>query len=455
MKTSISIILAFALCALAPVAAQAATTNATTSTFASVFASAQSGDTVALASGSYGTFKGANKSGLVTIQSQAGATASMAVNLTAATNIALDGLTVTSLDISGSGTRNITIRNSRFTGQAVVTTTSMNANNILLDHNTHDGISVCSGCQEGRVQVSWPGGPGTVSAGVTVSNSHFGSGGCSDGIQVGAYGVKIVGNEFTGIIQNCSRHVDAVQLYGQSHTSIVGNYFHGNTTAIMAPDGGTSEVITDNVFDSPGSTSAVQLGGFKDSVFTHNTVTTTGVLVDNKTTSQRFTLTANAFAGGAGIQGSCTSCTNAGNVSNVIFSGGSSPNTYEGFSLAPLSPGKNSTFDGVDAGVRFSGVDPQPTPTPTPSPTPTATATPTPTATATTTPTATPTPSPEPTPTPTPTPTPYAPECAPTCDQQISNLGGQVADLEAEVSALRDEVASLNARIAAALAALQ
>src|SRR6185295_18445341 len=53
----------------------AADRPATPSNFASVFSSAQAGDTVLLASGDYGTFNGGSKSGMVTIKEQSGATA--------------------------------------------------------------------------------------------------------------------------------------------------------------------------------------------------------------------------------------------------------------------------------------------------------------------------------------------------------------------------------------------
>ena len=46
------------MAALVPVAAQAADSHATPSSFASMFSAAQGGDTVFLASGSYGSFNG-------------------------------------------------------------------------------------------------------------------------------------------------------------------------------------------------------------------------------------------------------------------------------------------------------------------------------------------------------------------------------------------------------------
>src|SRR5690348_11983026 len=77
---------------LAPAAARAADLPATPATLASVWASAQGGDRILLASGTYG-FSGGSKSSLVTIAAQPGAAPTMSVSFTDAANIRLDGLT--------------------------------------------------------------------------------------------------------------------------------------------------------------------------------------------------------------------------------------------------------------------------------------------------------------------------------------------------------------------------
>ena len=89
--------------------------------------------------------------------------------------------------------------------------------------------------------------------GVTVQNSLFNGGGNSDGIQVGGYGVRILHNEFTGIHQIDDTHTDAIQLYGQSHTVVRGNYIHNAASGIMAPDGTNHEIIENNVIRTDGS----------------------------------------------------------------------------------------------------------------------------------------------------------------------------------------------------------
>ena len=75
--------------------------TATTSTFASVFAAAQAGDRILLASGNYGTWSGGSKSGMVTITEQSGATATIYPSMTNATNLTFDGLTITGAYLNG------------------------------------------------------------------------------------------------------------------------------------------------------------------------------------------------------------------------------------------------------------------------------------------------------------------------------------------------------------------
>ena len=83
---------------------------------------------------------------------------------------------------------------------------------------------------------------GSQPVGVAVTNSRFSGGGESDGVQIGAYGVQVgPGNTFTDLQQgNAARHVDAIQLYGASHTTIVGNFFRHNSEDIMAPTAATT-----------------------------------------------------------------------------------------------------------------------------------------------------------------------------------------------------------------------
>lgn len=58
-----------------------------------------------LDAGSYGTFTGAMKSGTVTLGAQAGVTATMGLNLNPATNITIDGLRLTDVEVAETAAR--------------------------------------------------------------------------------------------------------------------------------------------------------------------------------------------------------------------------------------------------------------------------------------------------------------------------------------------------------------
>ncbi|HUC20310.1 MAG TPA: hypothetical protein VMR98_02330, partial [Candidatus Polarisedimenticolaceae bacterium] len=74
----------------------ASTVNATPATFASAFASAQAGDIIQLAPGSYGMFTGAAKTGTVTIKGPAApGVATMQLDFNNAKNITIDGVKLT------------------------------------------------------------------------------------------------------------------------------------------------------------------------------------------------------------------------------------------------------------------------------------------------------------------------------------------------------------------------
>lgn len=372
---------AFALAAwlgMAPTAG-AAVLPATPANFTAVFGAAGGGDTIELASGDYGRFTGGAKPSTVTIRPAAGAAVIMSVGFSSARNIRIEGVTMGGADISAS-TSNVTIANSRFTAQAVVKATGMVNAGIVFDGDTFDGISVGANDYEGRLEVVQS--PlGTQPVGVTVTNSHFGGGGESDGIQIGAYGVVVgPGNTFEDIQQgNFGRHVDSIQLYGASHTSIVGNLFRRNSVEIMAPDGGHQETITDNVF-LHNNGAAIQMGSHEGSVFAHNTVR--NILVSMDAGSSAGVVRDNLMIGSSfSTNGGCTGCafsynlfTSSGDsqgtntiIAKPVFIGGDNATTYAGFELAAGSPGKSNASDGSDRGARIvqppAGTAPVPAPT--------------------------------------------------------------------------------------------
>jgi hypothetical protein len=361
--------LVLALVAL-PATAGAAVLPANPSSFGAVFSAAQGGDVIELASGDYGNFSGASKPATVTIRPAAGAAVTMSVAFSNANNIRVEGVTMRGATVSGSS-KNITIAASNFTSSATIQASSMVNANIVFDGNTFAGIDVCGNCYEGRLQIA---GQGPGPSGVTIQNSVFGPGGNADGIQDGANGVQILGNTFLGIRQTTAVHSDALQLYGQSNTTIRGNYFHDNDVSIMAPDGGDHEVITDNVFVGTADyRPAVQLGSHAGTIFSHNTAKNIDVFMDKKsespTPSSNGVIRDNIMLNGSihVSPSTCTGCDDSFNLysssgsssgANALtgmpaFVGGASPTTYGGYQLAAGSPGKAAASDGVDRGARF------------------------------------------------------------------------------------------------------
>jgi Right handed beta helix region len=253
-----TVIAILAVLALGAAPAAADELPANPGNFRAVFSSAQPGDVVVLAAGDYGTFTGAMKPGVVAIRPAPGATAEMRIQFRGASNISVEGLTLRGIELSRSSTRNITVRNSTITGQTVMRTGELQNANILFDRNVHGSWDKCNGCGEGRV---WLPQRTSQPSGITIQNSRFGPGGDSDGIQNGSNGTRILNNEFVGIrqVENGAAHADAIQLYGSSNTVVRGNWFHGVSVGIMAPDGAEHEIIEDNVIQST-SPYAIQLG---------------------------------------------------------------------------------------------------------------------------------------------------------------------------------------------------
>jgi hypothetical protein len=244
--------------------------HATPDNLGSVVGKAHGGDTILLASGDYGTFAGAAKKSTVTIKAAPGAQAKIQLDLSKAAHLRFERLTIAGAKMRAP-THDITIARSRFTAAAQIDATQMVGAGIVLDRDVFSGIDVCSDCSEGRVTVHGREGQ-TRPVGVTVQNSLFNGGGNSDGIQVGAYGVRVLHNEFTGIHMVDATHTDAIQLYGQSHTIIRGNYIHNAASGIMAPDGTSHELIEGNVIRTDGRPSAITLGSDDSSIVRRNTL---------------------------------------------------------------------------------------------------------------------------------------------------------------------------------------
>ena len=356
------------------------TRSADPSTFASAFSAAVAGDVICLASGDYGTFAGALKSGTVTIKPQTGASVTMSLAFNPASNITIDGLTIPNAVLRNAQTKNITVKNSDFPGQTTFRTGELQNANILFDHNKHHDWDACSGCAYARVwlpnQTSQP-------SGITIQNSEF-SGGHSDGIQNGSRGTRIIGNTFHDLPGDPAIHVDAIQLYGSAQTLIKGNYFynlHHGVGNLMAPDGADHEIVEDNVwqpFRDGTDLSRPFIDWWSDngSVIRHNTMAD-GQCEFNARCGIIYLGSKSGQPAGTGtvikdnIGGNISCCNGpatytasynlwrdyASGSNDIVglstYLGGPTPTTYAGYKLAAGSLGKGNASDGLDRGARI------------------------------------------------------------------------------------------------------
>ena len=258
--------------------------NATTANFSSQVTAAGAGKSICLASGNYGAWSGASKN--LTITKQSGATPTISLNFANVNGLTINDVIIAKADLNRN-VKNVTIKNSAFTGFVYIDATDMLNGNILLDNNTHSNIFLPepvtgSTGREGRIHIgsgfSGGGSVGQIS-GIVVSNSLF-SGGTADGIRVDdeIAGVKILNNEFTLNTDQGREeiHSDAIQFYGSSNTTLSGNYFHDfsgvASCSIGQHDGGSDNIITNNVIvGSGGCYFGMYLRADRNSKIRHNT----------------------------------------------------------------------------------------------------------------------------------------------------------------------------------------
>ena len=376
-KLIVSALAAVAMLAAAP-AADAVERTATPATLASVFASAGGGDTILLASGDYGTFHGAIKGGLVTLTPQPGATVSMDIDFNPASNIAIDGVTITDAFITGTATKSITIRNSDFPGQIWLDTRELHDSDVTLANDVFHDWNTCASCGEARVFLTG----GSQPSGVTIRDSKF-YGGLSDGIQNGSYGTKIIGNEFHDITPGSPEgvHADAIQLYGSSHTVIRANYMHDmpEVPFIMAADGTDHELIEDNVVEgSSHGYPYITLFSDDSSIVRHNTFADgscafnlpCGILrlgAKDSDDPGHGTVVKDNILSEISTEGSTTLAERSHNLlahdgatspgdlpGKPTYAGGPTPDSYAGYRLEPRSLGKSNASDGTDRGARIA-----------------------------------------------------------------------------------------------------
>jgi hypothetical protein len=348
--------------------------TATTGTFAAQVSAATAGQTVCLASGSYGTWTGTSKSSPgVTITAQSGAAVTFsAINLTLSgtQNFTVDGTKQGGTVSIGGGSwigstttaRNITIKNAAFTVALIID--GPRDSNILLDNVTMNNIcNNTSGTDTpARLHLSYG---ASFHSGVTLQNSTLN--GCStDGVQAGA-GINILNNEFTNIREgSCSAcHTDAIQLIGAPGSVVTGNWLHNNQDGITAFDGVDNVTITNNAIGPLQSDpDCIDMYSVQTGLIEHNSCSSgLGIFLDHKSAdpaSSSVTIRNNVTPdgiSGADI-GAATRTNNlfAGATSPNVngsptFAGGTSPTSYAGFRLATGSAGKNAATDGTDIGI--------------------------------------------------------------------------------------------------------
>src|SRR4051795_6786157 len=324
---------------LLPSAARAADFHATPSSFASMFSQAQGGDTVYLASGSYGSWSGGAKSSMVVVAADAGASPTM------------------SGGDFGSSVRNITVKGVTFTGAVEVSPGSAPLN-LVFDGDTWGNVG--HSIHEGRLSIVGGGSNAIGGDGGQGKNSKFGPGGCSDGIQDSSNGTEIgPNNEFKGIVQGgCSEHVDAIQPYASNYVYIHDNNFHDNEQGIMSPDGvSTGYRITNNVIHTATAYPCMHLGDTRNGSVTHNVCRNGQIRVyggNQNQASQNMVVRDNA----AGIDASACSGCSIDHNQTVTYTGGSGRCAY-----ATASP-KGTASDGTDIGLNSCGTTQPPPPPP-------------------------------------------------------------------------------------------
>jgi hypothetical protein len=386
-------------------AARAASTtcdlNASTSNLGAEIAAAQPGQTVCLASGSYGTVTGAAKPGPapVTIEPAPGASVDMTVAFNGASNLVVTGVTLDNATVQGA-THDVTLSYSTVasSGQIAIYPDQMtSASNIVIDHDTLVNQSCGTGLP-GRIDVQDVGPNNSNPVGLTISNNYL-SGGSADGVHLDAgSGIQVLNNTFTQFGDQGSCHTDTIQIYGSaSHVIMKGNFFYDqqNTAGCSLGewDGGDHNVFENNVVagtPNSGCYAAVDLLDDNSSTVIHNvfayggclphglpgnpcgevmlggksgqgagsgTLIRDNIMTDiangdgglNSQFSEDHNLCRNGCGGTAGDAGPGTGDLRG----SPQYVGGPTPSTFAGFYLAPGSPGIGAASDGTNMGLEL------------------------------------------------------------------------------------------------------
>jgi hypothetical protein len=356
----------------------------------SAIQNAASGSTICLEAGSYGNLTvTAGKSGMVTITAAAGVNPSQInlgyVDVTTSSNLTFEGLTIdggSTGSPSAPATHIHWVEDAFTSGLCIQTPTSANID-VLVESSTFIDISSGGCSNEGRLEVNADNKSVSGVNGVVIANDLFETGspsGCTDGVNLtgGASGTVIgPGDEFVGLKQgSCSAHVDPIQFYGASDTTVTGDYFHGNSDGIMSPDGnGSPMTVTNTVFDTDGEyPDQIVIGGGGRDVISHDTFGHGARVrighVNVGATASDETITDNVLTGGLELtEGQSSSGwtmeynlvenevlgTHSINGKPVYVGGGSEPSTWTGWALTSASPGHLAAGDGSDMGANYFG----------------------------------------------------------------------------------------------------
>jgi hypothetical protein len=357
------------------------TTISTGANVANTVAAAANGSTVCLNNGDYGTVNlfDISRSGMVTIRSTNGIGATITPMVGNSDNMIFKSLTLEGMLINNCS-RNIEVRDSTFVedepGLRITNNgygCPANDHGYVIDNTIFHRVQ--QNTNEGRLSL-------VAVQGATITNNTFSGVPTtipSDGIQIsGGTDVLIQNNVFQDILQaDCgATHCDNLQLVGTDSVTITENFFINGDTFIMAPDGSTNSVVTNNVFDGDGVSyiDKVQFGTAINPIFRHNTITNCRVSFDSKTgepASSGVQSQNNILINGSSFKttngNGCTSCTftfnlydsggiGSNNISGTpTFTGGSTPSTWAGWELTSLSLGFEDGNDGFDMGTLYYG----------------------------------------------------------------------------------------------------
>ena len=376
------------------------TTLSSGANVSSAISSATAGSIICLSDGNYGgfTLNGVSKNPRVIVQAinSGQANFTSAVNLSGGTNgITIDGANYTGVNITGTNTREITLKNGDASNGTIqidgVTTTTPNILFESLTSIDQDNSGFCRGGTHPCVGAGgyWFSYSGRSTPVATIHNATIRDG-CADGVQSGVPFIledSYIANKIVGSCPN-DPHTDATQLYGGpfSGTIIRRNFYYSNVQVLTAYDGVDGVLIEDNVFD-PGPSGErrpcqIELYADNGSIVRHNTLIYRDasypgyVCLDKKSGASNGINTVvegNIIPGGLQQNNGSTASVYRYNMmrsgasgtnfnGSAVFVGGGFPTTYAGFELLATSPGNNASYDGLDVGIRTTASTPDTTP---------------------------------------------------------------------------------------------